>query len=112
MVGWIPKGIDFDAYGDDPSPTPQEAALRMVQDSNLETTDDDQWYISEELIRYGFARITVLGCIETAEPLDPDYAFDGYEPGQSYWKYTGEEREVIVRLSAELMPSRNKGAAP
>lgn len=91
---WIPEGIDFADFGDDPKPSPEAAATEFIQNDDLETEDEDQWHARHELIREGTTEVTVLGCVETNEPLAEDDQFDGYEPGCTYWKHTGEKARV------------------
>ena len=89
-----------DGWTDDPETDPIAAADRF-----LEEDDDGSWDHRDDLIKNSKCEITLHGWIQTKNILDPEVAFDGYEPGQEYYAPTGETLVVIVTRSARVEPS-------
>ena len=90
---------DPDLWSDDPRPTPTQAAEYW-----LEWNDEEAWDARDDLIRIGRTVITVHGYISTNKLLEPEVAFDGYEPGDSYFEPTGEEVKVEIKRVANEVP--------
>lgn len=86
-------------WKDNPQADPLAEARR-----HMEENDDESWDDRDELNRQGSTVITLHGFRETAEPLDDDQAFDGYEPGQTYYVPTGETIKVRATVAYEVMP--------
>jgi hypothetical protein len=79
-------------WHDDPSSTPAGAA-----ESYLEGEADEAWDVWHDL-KHGPCTITVYGWHETSKPLDPEVAFDGYEPGQTYFCPTKETKRITISI--------------
>ena len=88
---------DPEGWDDDPKGSACEAA-----DHFFEWADDEAWDNHEQLRRDGSTEIIVSGYVLISEPLDPETAFDGYEPGDSYWTPTGEKVTVIIERNSRL----------
>lgn len=85
-------------WRDNPKEDPVLAAQSHIEDCEDESSDDRY-----DLERTGSTIITLHGYIETNAPLDPDAAFDGYEPGQMYYAPTGETIKVKASVSYAVM---------
>ena len=86
-------------WTDNPADTPEEAAARVIENDN-----DDGWEARNELTSDGRTTITLHGYRETDELLDENRAFDGYEPGQTYFAPTGETIKVKASIAYEVIP--------
>lgn len=95
---WTPTDNPED-WKDNPLADPVAAARQHIEDH-----DDASWDDRNELERQGSTLITLYGYIETNAPLDEQHAFDGYEPGDSYFAPTGETIKVKASVHYEVMP--------
>jgi hypothetical protein len=89
-----------EAWRDDPGTDPISEA-----ETFLEEGEDDSWDQREELISDGKCDVVLHGYIQTSKLLDPEVAFDGYEPGQEYFEPTGETITVVIARHAFLKDS-------
>jgi hypothetical protein len=92
---------DPELWSDNPLPSPIEAVREYLTDEN---DSDDAWDARSQIMDGDTVTITVHGWIETDALLDPEVAFDGYEPGQSYFAPTKDTVRVRVCLSYEVQP--------
>lgn len=86
---------------DDPSTSPVEAAREWLTG---EYAQDEAWDHRNSLMSGEDVQVTVHGWRETSDLLDPEVAFDGYEPGQSYFAPTKDKVVIRVRLDFEVQP--------
>jgi hypothetical protein len=89
---------DPELWDDDPKTTPTAAVEDWIESSD----GDEAWEARDKLVRQFSATVKVHGYISTTELLDELSAFDGYTPGDAYWKQTGETVEVLVKLTFEV----------
>lgn len=68
----------------------------------LDEKDDAGWHAWDELRTTGFLTIQLNGFIETREDPGENHGMDGYEPGDSWFKPTGEKKFVRVTLKLEI----------
>jgi len=95
---------DPEQWTDNPEKTPEDAARQLIEHDDSDLASD----IRDDLMRGGSPiEFTVYGYIETNE-LMPDNAnhFDGYEPGCTYFKPSGEEITIVAEFGYRV-----KGAA-
>lgn len=94
---------DAERWRDNPDSTPEAAARSFLAIGPVD--DDDVWHVWDSLQDDERVDIAVHGYIETTE-LIPDEAqqFDGYEPGQEWFKPTGETKTMRVSLKYEVRP--------
>jgi hypothetical protein len=97
-VHWIPDVIPIEDYEEEPQKSPQDAVEVFLRDY------EEAWDDREDLIKNGKTEVVVHGCVQTSEPLPEDEQFDGYVPGEEYWKKNGQSRTVTVSLSFEIGP--------
>ena len=87
---------DPEQWMDNPEKTPEEAARQLIEHDDSDLASD----IRDDLMRGGSPiEITVYGYVETNEALDPEQAFDGYEPGCTYFTPTDEEITVVAEVA-------------
>jgi hypothetical protein len=89
---------DPNTWDDEPKTTPTVVVEEWINYNEK----DSAWEIWYDLRRDGSATVKVHGYIHTTEILDELSAFDGYTPGDPYWKQTGETVEVVVKLTFEV----------
>lgn len=98
---WIADCLTPDEWTDNPSPSPKVAAARFLE---IGTDNDDCWEAWNDLEKGGTTTIAVRRWDETTEVItDPDQQFDGYEPGQPWFKKTDEVIKVMVSLEFQLL---------
>jgi hypothetical protein len=90
---------DPEAWTDDPCLDPIDAVKAYLYDDHDASWDDRDAIMDGDVVT-----ITVHGWCETDAPLDPEVAFDGYEPGQRYFAPTKDTVKVRVSLSYEVQP--------
>jgi hypothetical protein len=88
-------------WHDDPATDPIMAARDFITG---EAAQDDAWDQRSELMDGDAVTLTVHGWRETSDLLDPEVAFDGYEPGCSYFAPTRDTVKVRVQLAFEVQP--------
>lgn len=88
-------------WTDDPATSPIEAVKEWLTNSD---NRDAAWDSRDEIMDGETVTITVHGWEETSALLDPEVAFDGYEPGCSYFAPTKETVKVRVFLAYEVQP--------
>lgn len=99
---WMADCLPPDEWSDNPSPTPEVAAQRFLEIGGHD--NDDCWEAWDEMERGGMTTIKVRRWDETTEIItDPDQQFDGYEPGQPWFKKTDEVVEVLVSLEFQIL---------
>jgi len=107
---------DPEQWTDNPEKTPEEAARQLIENEDTDLACD----IRDDLMRGGLPiEITVYGYFETNEALDPELAFDGYEPGSIYFKRTDEAITIVAEIGYRVKaaglslpnPSDNRAAS-
>ena len=88
-------------WHDDPSASPIEAAREWLTGEHAQ---DEAWDHRDSLMRGEDIDVGVHGWRETSDLLDPEVAFGGYAPGESYFAPTLETVRVRVRLEYEVQP--------
>lgn len=88
-------------WHDDPSRTPIEAVQEWLTG---DYASEDAWDERDEIMKGERVIVTVHGWEETNAPLDPEVAFDGYEPGSTYFAPTKDTVKVRVQLTYEIQP--------
>ena len=88
-------------WHDDPVTTPLAAVREWLTG---EYAQDEAWDHRNSLMSGEDIDVGVHGWRETSDLLDPEVAFDGYEPGRSYFAPTLETVRVRVRLEYEVQP--------
>jgi hypothetical protein len=97
---WMPADfITPEEWPDNPRPDPASAVDLLMSDK-----DDAGWHAWDELQSEGLLVVTLNGFIEATEDPGENHGMDGYEPGQSYFKPTGEKMHVRLTVKAELCP--------
>jgi hypothetical protein len=81
---------------DYPATSPAMAAKHFIC-----ANADESWNTRDDLINTGTVDVPVMGWIETAALLDPEVAFDGYDPGDTYFAPTGETQYVRISITYE-----------
>jgi len=86
---------DPEQWMDNPEKTPEDAARQLIENEDADLACD----LRDDLLRGGSPiEITVYGYVETNEILDPELAFDGYEPGCTYFTPTDEEITIVAEV--------------
>jgi hypothetical protein len=88
-------------WHDNPLTDPIAAAREWLTG---EHSQDEAWGHRNSLMSGEDVQVTVHGWRETSDLLDPEIAFDGYEPGSSYFAPTKATVVVRVRLTFEVQP--------
>jgi len=97
---WLPKGVDFADSPDYPKAgSPAEVAIAYLTDKDL---NDINWDHRDELVNNQPVQLILEACEETNAPLAADEAFDGYEPGCTYWRTTGQKVKFTLTIKAEV----------
>lgn len=92
---------DPEDWTDDPFAAPIAAVRDYITNDDCR---DAAWDSRDEIMDGGTVTLTVHGWRETSDLLDPEVAFDGYEPGCSYFAPTKDTVKVRVRLDFEVQP--------
>lgn len=97
---WLPQGVDFADSPDYPKAgSPADIAIAYLSDKDL---NDINWDHRDELVNNQPVQLILEACEETNAPLAADEAFDGYEPGCTYWRTTGQKVKVTLTIKAEV----------
>ena len=94
-IAW--DGCDGWTEDDQPVTDSQGAVLAYLAGSS-----DEAWDHRDDIASNGYARITLHGWRETTALLEPEQAFDGYEPGQEYFETTGETRTAVATIQVRV----------
>ena len=98
---WIHADLDMDSLPEAMGKTPEEAAqLHVKTDNPSDDGSDDRYYLTLD----GYVEIKLQGLLETTELLtEKEQQFCEYEPGQTWYKKTGETKTVLVSLKFEVV---------
>ncbi len=100
---WVHEKTEMDCLPESLQDSPEGAANQYLTDVDFATTS---WDDRDELQSEGRVDIKFIGLMETTEIIDdPEQQFDGYEPGQIWYKKTGEKAVVRASLKFELITS-------
>ncbi len=94
---WMPADFAPDEWPDNPQ-TDHASAVNLL----LDDKDDPGWHAWNALQCEGLLVVTLNGFIETSEEPPEDHGMDGYEPGQPWFKATGERKFVRVTTKMEV----------
>lgn len=99
MNYYKPELADFELWEVIDTETPTDCAMRFVRDGD----DGTAWDLRSDLINEGKIFISLDELEKTTDPLPEDEQFDGYEPGQEYYRKTGKTITVSLRIAAEVV---------
>ncbi len=90
---------DPENWDDNPAEAPGKAVRDYLK---ADRGNEDIWKSWYSLEKYGETTVELRGFIETNELIEDENAqFEGYEPGCSWFKFTGETKEFRVSLKIE-----------